>query len=99
MTTDELWSQYLATGEAAVREQLIARYGPLVKYVVGRMTIASASILDTDDLLGFGTVGLLDAISRFDPATGRYRCSTGQARAAASATCQHSPSRCSAPAG
>ncbi len=70
MTTDELWSQYLATGEAALRDQLIERYAPLVKYVVGRMTIASASLLDTDDLLGFGTVGLLDAINRFDPSRG-----------------------------
>ena len=70
MNTEELWSQYLATGEAALRDQLIERYAPLVKYVVGRMTIASSSLLDLDDLLGFGTVGLLDAINRFVPARG-----------------------------
>jgi RNA polymerase sigma factor for flagellar operon FliA len=34
------------------------------------MAIASSSILDMEDLLGFGTLGLIDAVSRFDPTRG-----------------------------
>lgn len=70
MNADELWRGYLETGEARLREQLILQYAPLVKYVVGRMAIASSSILDVEDLLGFGTLGLIDAVSRFDPTRG-----------------------------
>jgi RNA polymerase sigma factor for flagellar operon FliA len=70
MTNDELWQEYLAMGDAQLREQLIERYAPLVKYVVGRMAIASSSILDVEDLHGFGIMGLLDAINRFDPTRG-----------------------------
>jgi RNA polymerase sigma factor for flagellar operon FliA len=70
MSVDELWRDYLATSDPALREQLILQYAPLVKYVVGRMAVASSSILDMEDLLGFGTLGLIDAVSRFDPTRG-----------------------------
>jgi RNA polymerase sigma factor for flagellar operon FliA len=70
MSVDELWREYLTTDDPALREQLILQYAPLVKYVVGRMAVASSSILDMEDLLGFGTLGLIDAVSRFDPTRG-----------------------------
>jgi RNA polymerase sigma factor for flagellar operon FliA len=70
MSVDELWRDYLTTDDSALREQLILQYAPLVKYVVGRMAVASSSILDMEDLLGFGTLGLIDAVSRFDPTRG-----------------------------
>jgi RNA polymerase sigma factor for flagellar operon FliA len=60
MSVSKVWGDYLATGEASLREQLILQYAPLVKYVVGRMAIASSSILDLEDVLGFGTLGLID---------------------------------------
>jgi RNA polymerase sigma factor for flagellar operon FliA len=70
MSVDELWREYLETNSPDLREQLILQYAPLVKYVVGRMAVASSSILDMEDLLGFGTLGLIDAVSRFDPTRG-----------------------------
>lgn len=70
VSNDELWREFLATGDARLRDRLIEQYAPLVKYVVGRMAIASSSILDVEDLLGFGTIGLLDAVNRFDPSRG-----------------------------
>jgi RNA polymerase sigma factor for flagellar operon FliA len=70
MSVDELWREYLETNSPSLREQLILQYAPLVKYVVGRMAIASSSILDMEDLIGFGTLGLIDAVSRFDPTRG-----------------------------
>ena len=50
------------------REAMIVRYAPLVKYVVGRLAISLPAVLDYDDLLGYGTLGLIDAVDRFDPA-------------------------------
>jgi RNA polymerase sigma factor for flagellar operon FliA len=70
MSVDDLWQSYLMARTPAVRDQLIMQYAPLVKYVVGRTAVASSSILDAEDLLGFGTVGLIDAVSRFDPTRG-----------------------------
>ncbi|MCC6627523.1 MAG: FliA/WhiG family RNA polymerase sigma factor [Chloroflexi bacterium] len=70
MSVEALWQSYLDTRHSAVREQLIMQYAPLVKYVVGRTSVASSSILDVEDLLGFGTLGLIDAVSRFDPTRG-----------------------------
>lgn len=70
MSVDETWQMFLATADAQLREQLILQYAPLVKYVVGRMAVASSSVLDVEDLVSFGTVGLIDAINRFDPTRG-----------------------------
>lgn len=53
-------------GDAAVRDELVTRYAPLVKYVVGRMPGRPPAPLDYDDLLSIGTIGLLQAMDRFD---------------------------------
>ena len=70
MERDQLWQVYDTTGEAGLREQLILEYAPLVRHVVGRMAVASSSLLTSEDLLGFGTMGLIDAVDRFDPTRG-----------------------------
>jgi len=67
---EELWAQYVATRDEAVRGRLAVRYAPLVKYVVSRLAISLPAVLDSDDVLGYGLIGLLDAIDRFDPARG-----------------------------
>lgn len=48
------------------REQMIMHYAYLVNWVVGRLPIASLKGLEKDDLIGYGTVGLIEAIDRFD---------------------------------
>jgi RNA polymerase sigma factor FliA len=62
----------LAPAERADRAALIARHQPLVHYVVGRMRyLADASaLLAFEDLLGYGTEGLIAAIDTFDPEHG-----------------------------
>jgi len=50
------------------RDAMIVRYAPLVKYVVGRLAISLPAVIDYDDLLGYGTLDLIDAVDRFDPA-------------------------------
>ena len=52
------------------REQFIMQYAPLVKYVVGRMAISLPGVLSAEDLLSYGTIGLIQAVDRFDPGLG-----------------------------
>ncbi len=71
MTTDEekkLWEEYSRTGRG--RDELIKRYLPLIKYVVGRMAVTPPSGLDYEDVLSFGVFGLIDAVEKFDASKG-----------------------------
>lgn len=65
-----LWEQYAATGDPKVREQLILQFTPLVKYVMGRLAISLPAIMDYEDILSFGTIGLIEAVERFDSTKG-----------------------------
>lgn len=67
---EALWQAWMLRRDAALRERLLLQYGPLVKYVIGRTAITPSVTLDAEDLLAAGTVGLLDAIDRYDPARG-----------------------------
>ncbi len=70
MSVADAWASYLAHGDAASREQIILQHTPLVKYVIGRLAIHLPQVLDYEDLLGYGTLGLIQAFERFDPSRG-----------------------------
>lgn len=53
-----------------MRQEIIRRYAPLVKYVIGRMALGTLGILDADDIISHGTIGLINAVDRFDPSRG-----------------------------
>lgn len=65
-----LWARFHATADASVREELILQYAPLVKYVIGRIAISLPAILDYEDILSYGTIGLIEAVERFDSGKG-----------------------------
>lgn len=54
----------------AAREDMILKHYPLVRTIAGRMARRLPSNVDLDELVMVGTVGLIDAIDRFDPARG-----------------------------
>jgi RNA polymerase sigma factor FliA len=66
----ELWARYRTTGSPDVRDELIERYAPIIKNVVARLPVHLPAHVDQDDLVGYGAVGLLEAIDRFDPDLG-----------------------------
>ena len=71
MKTEEeklLWEEFARTGRG--RDELVTRYLPLIKYVVGRMAVTPPTGLDYEDILSFGVFGLLDAVDKFDPSKG-----------------------------
>lgn len=66
MKTEELWKRYAQTKSRSIKEQLIEEYVELVKIVAGRMYNFYGSKIEYDDLVGFGVMGLIDSIERFD---------------------------------
>ncbi len=55
---------------ASERDAAIRQYAPLVKYVVGRLAIGLPAILDYEDILSYGTIGLIEALDRYDDSKG-----------------------------
>ena len=66
----QLWRKFTTHPTAELRETLILQYTPLVKYVVGRLAIGLPTIMDFEDVLSDGTIGLIEAVERYDPTTG-----------------------------
>ena len=69
MDTDarqKIWEEYSAKRTAALREQLILEYVGLVKIVAGKLSMYLGYNVEYDDLVGYGTFGLIDAIDKFD---------------------------------
>lgn len=60
------WVAASIHADAAARTQLASTYVPLVRYVVSRMNITLPASLERGDLVGFGTLGLIDAITKYD---------------------------------
>ncbi|MCL2376858.1 MAG: FliA/WhiG family RNA polymerase sigma factor [Defluviitaleaceae bacterium] len=67
---EKTWELYKATGNLAAREQLIIHYSPMIKFIVGRMSIYVGNAVDFDDLVSYGIFGLIDAINKFDHTKG-----------------------------
>ena len=77
----EYWIEYKKTLYPQIKEALINRYAPLVKYEAFKIKSYSninigytylnidylKNIIDFGDLVGFGFFGLLDAVERYNP--------------------------------
>src|SRR2546423_291352 len=59
-----------ATTDAATRDELVVKYMPLVHYVVRSLALSLPPMLDTEDVVSYGVMGLIDAIDRFDATRG-----------------------------
>jgi len=69
-----LWEQFWAAREREYRNQLILAYQPLVYAVTARLPIRVRANWELCDLQSYGTLGLIEAIDRFDEASepGRF---------------------------
>lgn len=63
----ELWRRYRKEKEREIRDYFAEKYAPLVKYVAGKVHIGMPQNVEFDDLVSYGSFGLLDAIEKFDP--------------------------------
>jgi RNA polymerase sigma-B factor len=63
----ELWARFAETQDPVIREELVRRYLPFAKNLALRYRGASESF---DDLLQVASLGLVNAVDRFDPSRG-----------------------------
>lgn len=67
---EELWQRFVATRDPALREQLTLQYAPLVKYVINSMSMMVPVLATMEDMIGYGTIGLIHAVDRYAPDRG-----------------------------
>lgn len=66
-----LWQQYKShPSNPQLREQLILKYLHLVRYVVSRLPISLPVSIAQEDLVSYGTMGLMEAVERYDLSRG-----------------------------
>jgi RNA polymerase sigma factor for flagellar operon FliA len=68
ITTENRIHAYTSVREAT--DDTVERYMPLVRHIASKFTYNLPPMVDYDDLVSIGLVGLLDALSRYDPARG-----------------------------
>lgn len=68
--TAPLWLDFTKHNSRKAREELIVHYTQLVKYVVGRLALHLPPSVQEEDLIGYGVLGLIEAVDRFDPTRG-----------------------------
>ena len=62
----QLWVRFKEKDDQVAREALIVRHIRIVKYIAGRMAIHVPASVEMNDLVGWGMLGLLDAVEKFD---------------------------------
>jgi RNA polymerase sigma factor for flagellar operon FliA len=55
---------------AEVTDDMVAKYMPLVKHIASKFSYNLPPAVEYEDLISIGLVGLMDALSRFDPERG-----------------------------
>ena len=74
LQTEELWAHYGKARQTAnadqlerIRNILMERHYPLVRYIAERLLQTLPKSIELDDLVSAGLFGLMDAIRGFDP--------------------------------
>lgn len=77
LPTEEIWAHYQRARRAKdvrqvehIRNVLMERHFPLVKYIAERLLQTLPKSIELDDLVSAGLFGLMDAIRGFDPERG-----------------------------
>lgn len=66
LVIDDVWMDFMVTRSPEARHRLILEYASLARTVVGRLGIPPTSLLELEDLVSYGMIGLINAIDRFD---------------------------------
>ena len=67
---NNIWIDFKSEGNIADKHKLMLHYIWLIKYVIQQMTLPQNSILNEEDFVNIGILGLNDAIERFEPQRG-----------------------------
>ena len=70
LNVENIWKSYSKTKCPELKKELILKYTHIVKLVAGRLLIHIGQHVDYDDLISYGTFGLIDAVDKFDAKKG-----------------------------
>lgn len=65
-----LWEAYQQQGDQSARDALLERHLPLVHHVARQIMRTLSVQVDLDDLVSAGSMGLINAVTSFDPSRG-----------------------------
>src|SRR6476469_9700814 len=65
-----LWTRWQQEQDKKARDALVLAHLPLVHRVVRKMSSHRNCTVNHEDLVGMGTLGLIEAIDRFEPKRG-----------------------------
>jgi RNA polymerase sigma factor for flagellar operon FliA len=68
--TNQLWAHYRATGDSVTRSHLLEGYLGLVHHFARELFHYAPPDVELDDLIGAGTLGLIQSLETFDPGRG-----------------------------
>lgn len=60
----------IALSPKGPKEQVVENYLPLVKHIASRISLGKTKYIEYEDLVSYGIIGLIDAISKFDASKG-----------------------------
>ncbi len=64
---DQLWAQYRKNRSIENKNRLVMHYVPLVNKIVSRIVPMYTAGTSYEDLVGYGVLGLIDAVDKFSP--------------------------------
>lgn len=67
---DDLWAAWSASRASRDRDALVMASQPLIGATVSRLAASSPRAVDREDQVGYGQLGLLEAIDRYNPDLG-----------------------------
>ncbi|MEW6623101.1 MAG: FliA/WhiG family RNA polymerase sigma factor [Bacillota bacterium] len=70
MDREHLWKSYQINKDPFSKDKIIESYLPLVKKIVGRMTLKIPPHWDEEDVISYGIIGLIEAVERYIPSKG-----------------------------
>ncbi len=70
MSNEKIWEKYLTTRDVEARHMLILQHLPLVRHLAGRVAVKLPAFIQQEDLEGYGVIGLMEALEKYDPAMG-----------------------------
>lgn len=65
-----MWREYKRTEDLGLRNTLIEKYLPLVRYIAERVLSKLPQSINVEDLQSAGVLGLMDAVRGYDPERG-----------------------------
>ncbi len=66
MNVSDMWSEYKLTHNISIKNELMLSYIWIVRYVLQKTTLPVNTLLEEEDFLNIGILGLNEAIERFD---------------------------------